>query len=140
MQAKGDIPTLAICYAAGDGPLANKLANDLIARGIEVMALDGGFVPRKQFSALDGMVVMVPSRLPSWMEIGFSTLVGTDIPTFVLMSKENDKANGLSQLVSEIAGREDITFLDYSPSAELDGVAASIRQRFSGDGLSAMPS
>lgn len=137
MQEKGDQPTLAICYAAGDGPLANKLANNLIKHGVSVRALDGGFVPREQFSLMDGIVVMVPSRLTSWMEIGFSTLVGTEIPTFVLMSKDNAKADNLSQAVSEIATREDITFLNYNPSADLDGVAGSILQGFSGGGFSA---
>lgn len=128
MQAKGDTLTLAICYAAGDGPLANKLANYLIKRGVDVMALDGGFVPREQFSSIDGIVVMVPSRLTAWMEIGFSNLVGTEIPTFVLISKDNSKADRLAGNVSEIAARENITFLEYNTSVSFDGLAGSIRQ------------
>jgi hypothetical protein len=134
MQTASRMPSLAISYAAGDGPMANWLANNLIDKGVNVIAIDGGFSPPEDLQYMDGIVVMVPSRLAEWMEIGLSALAGTDILAFVLMSKDNPRVNQLTEYIATITQRTDIVFVEYKSRSDLNRVSGSIYQTLRSNG------
>ena len=122
------MPSVAISYAASDGPMANWLANKLIEKGVNVIAIDGGFSSPKDLLYMNGIVVMVPSRLTAWMEIGLNSLAGKDIPAFVLMSKDNPRVKQLTEHISTITQRTDIAFVEYKSRSDLSRVSRSIYQ------------
>ncbi len=126
MQTESRMPKVAISYAASDGPMANWLANYLINKGVNVIAIDGGFSPPQDLQYMDGIVVMVPPRLTAWMEIGLSALAGMDIPAFVLVSKDNPRVNQLTRHIAEITQRNDIVIAEYESLSDLNQVSESI--------------
>ena len=124
-------PKVVISYAAGDGVLANRLANYLIQLQLTVIAIDGGFSTLEELDDVEGIVAVIPPRMTPWMERGLKSLSGIDKRMFALIPVTGRDPDKLEQQVRKLANGEKFTILKAGEGSDLVNVARHIVHRLS---------